>query len=61
MDTTSEYKIVLWTWYQEIPNELQREELKENTFNNFKDAINYLNQNIDRLSDEFPISKIEIY
>jgi hypothetical protein len=54
------YFIVLWTWYQEIPNELQKEELKQHPFATIESAAKYLGENIDRLSNEFPISKVEI-
>ena len=54
------YFIVLWTWYQELPNELQKEELKHHPFETIEDAAKYLGENIDRLLYEFPISKVEI-
>ena len=54
------YFIVLWTWHQEIPNELQREVLKQYPFETIEDAAKYLGENIDKLSNEFPISKVEI-
>ena len=54
------YYIVLWTWYQEIPDELQKEELKQYPFKTIEDAAKFLGENIDKLLDEFPVSKVEI-
>lgn len=54
------YYIVLWTWHQEIPNELQEEPMKQYPFGRIEDAAIFLGENIDKLCEEFPISKVEI-
>ena len=51
--------IILKTWYQEKPNEIDIEPLLID-FDSLEDAVKYLNENIDDLLDTYPVTEIVI-
>ncbi len=54
------YQIILITWYQEYPNKTFEEVYNNLKFDTDKEAIQYLNDNYDIISEQFPITEIKI-
>lgn len=53
-------RILLETWYQEIPKENQLEMLPD-IFKSLDDALEFLSFNYKRIVDEFPVVGLKIY
>jgi len=49
------YEIILKTWYQETPNKRYDEIYHNLGFKDIEDAVKYLNDNIEKILDEFPV------
>ena len=55
-----EFKIFLYCWYQEYPEEYTIEHYENKVFSCLDDACKYIGENGDKMLDDFPVVKIEI-
>lgn len=49
------YEIILKTWYPETPNERYAEVYKNLGFESMKEAVKYLNNNLETMLNDFPV------
>lgn len=54
------YQIILHTWYQEIPNKIQKETYNNLTFESLEDALYTLSENYKQILNDFPVTSLEI-
>lgn len=54
------YKIILKTWYQETPDKSYNEIYHSLEFENIEKAVKYVNDNIEKILDEFPVEGLTI-
>ena len=49
------YEIILKTWYQETPGKRYDEVYNNLGFEDMEEAVKYLNDNLEKILDEFPV------
>lgn len=54
------YEIIMNTWYQEKPDEIQREVYHGMGFETIEDACEFLGENCHKIFNEFPVQSVEI-